>query len=46
MEKFLLRKKNVQEIDSILSAYEKQGKDPTEMAAQIRKISDLIIDEF
>lgn len=46
VEKFLLIKKNVQEIDSILSAYEKQGKDPTEMAAQIRKISDLIIDEF
>lgn len=46
VEKFLLIKKNVQEIDSILSVYEKQGKDPTEMAAQIRKISDLIIDEF
>ena len=46
VEKFLLIKKNIQEIDSILSAYEKQGQDPTEMAAQIRKISDLIIDEF
>ena len=46
VEKFLLIKKNVQEIDSILSVYEKQGQDPTEMAAQIRKISDLIIDEF
>ena len=27
VEKFLLIKKNVQEIDSILSAYEKQGQD-------------------
>lgn len=46
VEKFLTIKKNVQEIDEVLSEYEKSKQQPEEMAAKIRRISDLIIEEL
>lgn len=46
VEKFLTIKKNVEEIDAVLSEYEKNRQQPEEMAARIRKISDLIIEEL
>lgn len=46
VEKFLLIKKNIQEIDTVLSEYEKNRRQPEEMAARIREISDLIIEEL
>lgn len=47
VEKFLVIKKNVQEINTVLDSYEKCGQQsPEEMATRIRKISNLIIDEL
>lgn len=46
VERFLAIKKNVQEIDEVLSEYEKNRQQPEKMAAKIRKISDLIIEEL
>lgn len=46
VEKFLVIKKNVEEIDAVLSEYEKKRQQPEEMAARIREISDLIIEEL
>lgn len=46
VEKFLSIKKNVQEIEEVLSKYEKTKQHPETMVAKIRKISDLIIEEL
>ncbi len=46
VEKFLSIKKNVREIEEILSEYEKTKQYPETMVARIRKISDLIIEEL
>lgn len=46
VEKFLNIKKNVEEIKEALSEYEENRQSPEEMAATIRKISDLIIEEL
>lgn len=46
VEKFLSIKRNVEEIDLVLSEYEKDRQQPEEMAERIRKISDLIIEEL
>lgn len=46
VEKFLSIKKNVQEIEEVLSEYEKTKQHPETMVARIRKISDLIIEEL
>lgn len=46
VEKFLSIKKKVQEMDELLDDYEKIGKKPEELIQEIRKISDLIIEEL
>lgn len=47
VEKFLVIKKNVQEIDCVLDAYENgEQQSPEKMATRIREISDLIIEEL
>lgn len=47
VEKFLVIKKSVKEINAMLDAYEKEGQQlPEEMATKIRRISDLIIEEL
>lgn len=46
VERFLTIKKNVREIDEILREYEENRQNPGEMAAKIRQISDLIIEEL
>lgn len=47
VEKFLVIKKNVQEIDRVLDAYENgEQQSPEKMATRIREISDLIIEEL
>ncbi len=46
VEKFLSVRKKVDQIGEILTEYEREEKDPGEMAARIRKISDMIIEEL
>lgn len=46
VERFLRIKKNVEEINEVLGEYEKNRQQPEEMAARIREISDLIIEEL
>lgn len=46
VEKFLSVREKVDQIGEILTEYEREKKDPGEMAARIRKISDMIIEEL
>lgn len=46
VEKFLSVREKVNQIGETLTEYERDKKDPSEMAARIREISDMIIEEL
>ena len=46
VEKFLSVREKVNQIGETLTEYERNKKDPSEMAARIREISDMIIEEL
>ena len=46
VEKFLSVREKVNQIGETLTEYERDKKDPGEMAARIREISDMIIEEL
>ena len=46
VEKFLSIRQKVHQIDAVLDSYESSGQDSEEMIEEIRKISNLIIEEL